>query len=326
MKLSVLALSTTAILSSAVYADPIVSVNSNEIVISTKAGSPVYAQILDENKAEFNQELSYLPNGYINNSTLITCSASCVLNVELKEGVDDALVKVSAPSSGETILDIKNDDSGTENPDSLWKETFDHVMTEYNLDANGQASLLPNYPANFVSSFYLPGTVTVQDITDQSPTSSFPNQYIPENGQSSDILHGGDGDDSSNVAIIIPVSGSQSMSTITSFSLSDSLYQPYLENNQNYRLNFDAMRSNIKISKADDTLSTLSVVKNGDHVVCSQNISNITSWQSMNSCDFKYQEGDVIGFKISYPELKSSPNVTKSAYGLIVDNIEISSL
>ncbi|MUJ20044.1 hypothetical protein AAFX60_014750 [Aliivibrio fischeri] len=326
MKLSILALSTTAILSSAVNAEPIVSVNSNEIVISTKTGSPVYTQILDENKAKFNQELSYLPNGYFNSSTIVTCSASCVLNVDLKEGVDDALVKVSAPSSGDTILDIKNDDSGTEDPDILWKETFDHVMAEYDLDSNAQASLLPNYPANFISSFYLPASVTVQDITDQSPTSSYPNQYIPENGQSSDILHGGDGNDPSNVAIIIPVSGSQNKSALTSFSLLNSLYQPYLENNQNYRLDFDLMRSNIDISKADDTLSILSIVKNGDDIVCSQNISNITSWQSMKSCDFKYREGDVIGLKISYPELKNSPNVTKSAYGLILDNIKISSL
>lgn len=306
-------------LSSIANASPLVSVNSNEIMISTPSGSPVYAQIVNGVNAKFDEARSSVPNGMFNKETLVTCSASCILYVDINEE-NEAIIKITDSSHNDTFYKVKNDDT-EETTKVIWKETFDNVMGEYNLDSNGMASLLPAYPATFISSFYIPQNVTVQDITGKSPTSTYPNQYIPENGQSSDILHGGTGDDSSNIAMIFPVSGSKNQSSVTVFSFSNKLYS-YLENNQNYNISLDLMRTNIEISKSDDMLSTLSIVKNKTEVICTQSLTDITSWKSMSSCGFKYHDGDEIGLKISYPELSAS-NVAKSAFGLVVDNVEI---
>ncbi|HHC7129955.1 TPA: hypothetical protein ACN37W_003758 [Vibrio parahaemolyticus] len=317
-------LNTIALLSisSVAHATPLVSVNSNELMISTPAGSPVYAQIVDDVDTRFDKELSSLPNGMFNSETLATCSASCILYVDIN-GENEATIKVTDSSHNETVYKIKNDNS-EDSSKIVWQETFDNVIGEYSLDSNGMAALLPAYPATYTSSFYVPQNVTVQDITGKSPTSTYPNQYIPEHGQSSDILHGGTGEDSSNIAMVFPVSGSTTQSSITIFSLSNKLYS-YLENNQNYNINMDLMRSNIEISPSDDILSTLSIVKNKTDVICTQNLADITSWVSMPSCSFKYQDGDEIGLKISYPALPES-SITKSAFGLIVDNMSFTEL
>lgn len=303
-------------------AEPLVSVNSNEIMVSTQTGDPVYAQIIGDSNVEFNQELSSLPNGIFNSATLATCSASCILNIDINDS-SDATVKITDSSRNETFVSVRNDEENI-SKNVLWKETFDNVINEYNLDSNGMAALLPAYPATFVSNFYVPQTVTIQDITGNNPTSTYPNPYLPTEGISSDILHGGSGNDSSNVAMVIPISGNKNQPTSTTFSLANKLYN-YLENDKNYSISFDIMRSNIKISPSDDLLSTLQIVKNKTEVICTQSLTDIISWEKLKSCSFKYHSGDEIGFRVSYPELTNSL-LDKSAFGLIVDNIEISSL
>lgn len=322
MKKTLLSTAILFSLSAVVHAEPTVSVNSNELMISTPSGSPVYAQITSGVDAKFNQELSSMPSGMFNSETVATCSASCILHIDINEG--DAVVKVTDSFRNETNYNVKNDDDSGESSKVVWEETFDNVMGEYNLDSNGMAALLPAYPATYSSSFFVPQHVTVQDITGKSPTSTYPNQYIPENGQSSDIIHGGTGDDSSNIAMVFPVSGSKNQPSDTVFSFSNKLYS-YLENNKNYNVSLDFMRSNIQISQSDDVLSVLSVVKNKTEVVCTQSLNDIISWKTMPSCSFKYNDGDEIGLKVSYPTLSNS-DVEKSAFGLIIDNIEITEL